>query len=195
MSVMAHPLSDFTLKTTLAEGLHIDFQTHSVCDPRRVDPWPYAENWSTDVWVAGYAIGRDDVKLWHPGDPVPPELTLAISSGLPIISHDVPFKRALFINIMGPRYGWPIPPLEQWICTAAMAEAASLPPGLDEAARVQGIAEREDREDHALRRRMPRARSKTRIRCVACGMMVCDHHEMFNTSLVWWSGAEDRVPR
>jgi Family of unknown function (DUF5906)/RepB DNA-primase from phage plasmid len=190
---MAHPLSDFTLKTTLAEGLHIDIKTHSVCDPRKVDPRPYSENWSTGVWVAGYAIGCDDVKLWHPGDAVPPELTRAIASGLPIISHDVPFKRALFINIMGPRYGWPIPPLEQWVCTAAMAATMSFSRSLDDAARALGLGLREDKEGHALRRRMARPRSKTRVRCIACGKMACEDHEMFNTSLVWWSGAEDRA--
>jgi DNA polymerase len=106
---MGISLSDFTLKPTLAEGLHIDIKTRSVCDPRKVDPRTYTEDWSTEIWAAGYALGEDEVKLWHRGDPVPQELTRAIASGLPIISYDAPFTFALFTNIMGPRYDWPIP--------------------------------------------------------------------------------------
>jgi len=191
---MGHPLRDFTQKATLAAGLHIDIKTHSVCDPREVDPWNYAEDWSTGVWVVAYAIGDGQINVWHPGDPVPDEVTQAIASGLPIISYDAPFKRALFPNIMGPRYGWPIPPLEQWVCTAAMAAAMGLPPGgVDEAARVMGIDERKDEECHALILRMSRPRTKISVPCALCHTLKCDHHEMLNTKLVWWTDAEDRA--
>ena len=158
---MAAPFSDLTPKNTPAGNLYIDIKTRSVCDPRKVDPRTYAENWSTAVWAAGYAIGQGEVKLWHPDDPVPQELTRAIASGLSIISYDAQLVRAVFINIMGLRYDWPIPPLEQWVCTAAMAAAMDLPSSLDDAAKVMGIAERKDNEARSLIRRMTRPRSKT----------------------------------
>jgi RepB DNA-primase N-terminal domain len=66
-----------------------------------------------------------------------------------------------------------------------------LPPGLDAAARVMGIATCKDREAHKLVLRMARPRSRTNVRCFACGMMVCDHHAMFKTSLSWCDDAED----
>jgi hypothetical protein len=178
---------------TVAEGLHIDIKTCSVCDPREVDPRTYAENWSTSILVAGYAIGQDEVKLWHPDDPVPEDLTRAIARGLPIISHDARFVRALFINIMGPRHGWPIPPLEQCVCMAAMAAAMDLPSGLDDAAKVMGIAVHKDNEARSLIRRMTRPRSRTHVLCAVCSKMTCDHHKMFKTTLVWWDAAEDRA--
>ena len=155
-----------------------------MCDRRKVDPCDYAGNWSTDVWVVGYAIGDGDVKLWHPDDPVPPELTEAIANGTPITSYEAPFHRALFIGIMGPRHGWPVPPLEQWVCTAAMAAAVELPDRLDEAAKAIRVAEAKDKEARTLMRRMARPRSKTRYRCTSCGMMACEHHEMWKTSRV-----------
>ena len=151
----------------MAQGLHIDIKTRSVCDQRKVDPRAYAENWSTDILVAGYAIGQDEVKLWHPDDPVPEDLTQAIASGLPIISSDAQFVRALFINIMGPRYDWPIPPLERWVCMAAMAAAMGLPSGLDDAAKAKGIAVHKDKEARSLIRRMTRPRSRTPQLCAA----------------------------
>jgi len=190
---MATPFIDLIPKVTVAEGLYIDIKTRSDCDHRNVEPQTYAENWSTDIWVAGYAIGQAEVTLWHPDDPVPQELTRAIASGLPIISYDARFVRALFRNIMGPRHSWPIPPLEQWVCMAAMAAAMDLPTGLDDAANVIGIAERQDKEAHSLIRRMARPRLRTPQLCAICGKMTCDHHKMFRTSLVWWDAAEDLV--
>jgi DNA polymerase len=115
----APPFGDLRLKMKLVKGLHIDIKTSSVYDRRKVDAWTYSENWSTAVCVVGYAIGEDEVKLWHPEEPVPQELTQAIATNIPILAYDAEFQRATFINIMGPRYGWPIPPLEQWVCEAA----------------------------------------------------------------------------
>ena len=189
---MAAPFIDLIPKT-VAEGLYIDIKTRSVCDRRKVDARTYAENWSTDIWVAGFAIGRGEVKLWHPGDPVPEELTRAIANGLFIIPHDARFVRALFINIMGPRHGWPIPPLDQWVCMAAMAVAMDLPSGLDDAAKAMGIAERKDNEARSLIRRMTRPRSRTPQLCAVCAKMTCDHDKLFKTSLVWWDADEDRA--
>jgi hypothetical protein len=67
----------------MAEGLYIDIKTRSVCDHRKVDPRAYAENWSTDILVVGYAIGQDEVKLWHPDDPVPEDLLEQSRAGYP----------------------------------------------------------------------------------------------------------------
>jgi hypothetical protein len=189
---MAAPFSDLIPKQ-VAEGLYIDIKTRSVCDPRDTDPRVYSENWSTDVRVAGYAIGQDQVKLWYPGDPVPVDLTRVIASGSPIISYDARFARALFINIMGPRYDWPIPPLQQFVSMAAMAAAMGLRSSLDDAAEAMEIASRQDKETRDLMRRMARPRSKTKIRCHVCGMMTCSDPEFFRTTLTWWDGDEDRA--
>lgn len=174
----------------LAEGFHIDFETRSAYDLRKGGPWTYTEHWSTSVWCCAYALAHDPVKLWWPGDPVPEELIYASACCLPIIAHNAGFERAVFTNIMRDRYGWPVPPIEQWVCTASMAAAMALPRGLDGAAEVMGVAERKDREGHALMLRMARPRSRTKIRCWACGMMSCDHHEMFRTVLTWWDDDE-----
>ena len=175
------------------EALYIDIKTRSVCDRRKVDPWTYAGNWATDVWVMGFAVGHGEVQLWHPGEPLPEALIETISSGAPIFCYDAPFHHALFAALMRPRYGWPMPLLEQWGCAAAMAAAVKLPNGLDEAATAKGVGGPKDKEARSLIRRMARPRSKTHFRCLSCGMMTCDDHEMWKTSLVWWDGVEDRA--
>jgi DNA polymerase len=126
--------------------------------------------------------------------PCPEEYLYTASAGLPFLAHNAGFERAISTTIMQPKFGWPVLPLEQWVCTASMAAAMALPRGLDGAAQVMGIAERKDKEGHALMLRMARRRSKTKIRCHVCGLMSCDHHEMFKTSLVWWTD-EDRMQR
>jgi hypothetical protein len=55
---MTAPYSNSTPKVNLPEALHIDIKTRSVCDPRKVDVWTYSENWSTDIWVVGHALGH-----------------------------------------------------------------------------------------------------------------------------------------
>src|SRR5712691_4757 len=74
-----------------------------------------------------------------------------------------------------------------------MAAAMALPSSLDEAAKAMAIAECKDKDARTLMRKMARPRSKTKIRCFRCGMMACDHQEMFKTSLTWRNDAEDRA--
>ncbi len=178
----------------LLDGLHIDFETRSSCDLRKGGPWVYAEHWSTEVWCAAYALGAGEVKLWWPGDALPTEILNASLNNIPFIAHNAGFERAVFHNIMGPRYGWPVPPLTQWACTASMAAAMALPRGLDNACTVMGIEQQKDGEGHALMLRMARPRSRTKGRCIVCGLMVCSHHEMFKTVLTWWDD-DDRKKR
>ena len=129
-----------------AKSVHIEIKTRSVCVAARSThgPMPKIGRQIFGSWGSPSVVARSN--LWHPGEPLPEELTQAIAQQLPIISFDAPFKRALFINIMGPRYDWPIPPIEQWVCTAAMAAAMSLPRSLDDVARAMGISESKDRE-------------------------------------------------
>src|SRR5260370_16709520 len=99
---MATPFIDLIPKVTVAEGLYIDIKTRSDCDHRNAEPQTYAENWATDIWVAGQAIGQAELKLWHPDDPVPQVLTPSIPTPFPIISYHALFVRTLFSNILRP---------------------------------------------------------------------------------------------
>ena len=182
------------IATNLAMGFHHDYETGSTLDLRKSGPWVYGEGWSTHVKCMAYCLADGPIKLWWPGMPCPEEYIFAANNGLPFIAHNAGFERAISTTIMAPKFGWPVPPLPQWICTAAMAAAMALPRGLDDATQVMGVNERKDKKGHALMLRMARPRSKTPIRCHVCGLMQCDHHEMFKTSLVWWNDA-DRMLR
>jgi DNA polymerase len=174
----------------LENSFHIDFETRSNCDLRKGGPWVYSEHWSTEVWCCAYALGQRDVQMWWPGDPLPPEMLQAYFTGVPFLAHNAGFERAIFANIMHSRYGWPVPALDRWVCTASMAAAMGLPRGLDAACTVMGVPQQKDNDGHPLMLRMARPRSRTTIRCIVCGMMACDHHEMFKTVLTWWDDQE-----
>jgi hypothetical protein len=124
----------------LNEGLHHDYETGSTIDLRKAGPWVYAEGWSTHVKCMSYCLADGPVKLWWSGMPCPEEYLYAAEHGLPFIAHNAGFERAISTVIMARKFGWPVPPLEQWACTASMAAAMALPRGLDGAGyrRAQG---------------------------------------------------------
>ena len=106
--------------------LHIDFETRSTVDLRKTGLHRYAAHPTTDLWCACWEL--DGVEgTWRPGDPIP-DLTADI-----IYAFNAGFEYAIWFNILGPRYGWPVPDITQFRCTAAMAAAMSLPRNLGDA--------------------------------------------------------------
>ncbi|WP_207479539.1 DNA polymerase [Arenibaculum pallidiluteum] len=142
----------------MTQHLHIDFETRSTVDLRKTGVYPYAQHPTTDVWVTCWALGDGPIQAWYPGQPVPAELITHVEAGGELWSHNAQFERVMWREILTPRYGWPLPRLDQWHCTAAMAASMSLPRDLDGAARVLGLDVRKDKEGAALMMRMARPR-------------------------------------
>lgn len=144
--------------------LHIDFETRSAVDLKKTGVHVYAEDPTTDVWCAAYAVDEGEVRLWAPpgNEPgrviCPGAIQRAVRDGWTIVAHNANFEIAIWTHILGPRYGWPIPKLEQWRCTMAMALAMSLPGSLDQASQALGVPVQKDMAGHALMMRMARPR-------------------------------------
>jgi len=122
--------------TTLEQGaiaclseyaLFIDFKIRSALDLEKVGASACVEHWSTEVWVACYAIGNGPVHVWRPGSPAPADLTAHVCAGKPVVVPEASFERAVWSKIMAPRHGWPEPRVEQWHCIAALCAAMALP--------------------------------------------------------------------
>ena len=150
-------------------GLVIDFETRSIAELKHVGPFVYADWGWTEVWVACYAIGTGPVRVWRPGDRVPDDLAEHVRAGLPLISHNAAFERAIWAKIMASRHGWPEPKFEQWHCTAAMSAAMALPRKLEDAAKVLGCSFQKDMSGHKLALRMAKPRTVEKIPCILCG--------------------------
>lgn len=138
--------------------LHIDFETRSTVDLRKTGMYRYAEDPSTDVWVACWCLGESAVQVWYPGQPCPLPLRLHIERRGKVIAHNAGFEMCIFKYIMGPRYGWPVPKISQMDCTAARAAAMSLPRDLESAALAVGLPVKKDMQGRRLMLQMAKPR-------------------------------------
>jgi DNA polymerase len=143
----------------VTDFLHLDVETRSAVNLKRVGPWVYAQHPSTGPWCTCWAIGDGAIQTWRPGDPAPAELVEHVTAGYPIIAHNaMSFERVIWRHVLATRYGWPEPTLAQWHCTGALAAAMALPRSLDEAARALGLPVQKDMAGHRLMLQMARPR-------------------------------------
>lgn len=114
-----------------------DFETTSAADLKKVGAWRYAQDITTEVGVLRWSYSEnDDVGIWFPGDPIPPEILKAIAEGRLFIAHNTGFEKAIWRFIMVPYYGWPNVPNSQWDDTLARCANLCIPQDLDSAVRV-----------------------------------------------------------
>ena len=117
--------------------LHRDIETRGALALGKVGAHRYAADPRTSVLCVAFATDNGPVKLWTPGDAVPPELIEAANNPSWIVAaHNAAFEMAIEEHILGPRFGWPQIPIERQRCTMAMALALSLPAKLDALAHV-----------------------------------------------------------
>jgi DNA polymerase len=156
-----------------------DYETRSVLDLRDVGAWKYATHSTTDVWCCAYALDNGATQLWTPGQPVPLEfIEAAQSPDYLIVAHNDQFERLIEQHILGPRYGWPIVPIERHRCSMSMALAMALPAGLKKVATV--LALKHQKADDDLMRRMARPRKPRRNE---------------DSASIYWFDDEERLER
>lgn len=139
--------------------LNIDLETRATVDLRRSGVYPYAEHPNTAVICAAWALGDEEPNIWCPGDPIPERLREHVEGGGECHAHSAQFERVIIRDLMGPRYGFPVPDDSQWHCTAAEAAAMSLPRSLGQLSRVLKVEHEKDDEGHRLMLRMCKPRS------------------------------------
>jgi DNA polymerase len=139
--------------------LYRDFETRSTANLKRCGSWKYASDPTTDVWCCAYAVDDGPVHLWLPGDPVPPEFIMAANDPSWIVSaFNDSFERCIERHIMGPRYGFPIVPLDRHRCSQAAAQALALPASLKAVAKALEIEQQKDESGQRLMLQMSQPR-------------------------------------
>lgn len=139
-------------------SLHLDLETRSTVDLKKRGVTVYAQDPTTDVWCAAYAFGDGPIELWTPGAPCPPEIVDHVLEGGEMHAYNANFERVIWREILGPRYGWPVPELEQYVCVMAMAYAMALPGNLEGAAAAVGLEVQKDMAGHRLMMQMAKPR-------------------------------------
>ncbi|MDP3939790.1 MAG: DNA polymerase [Deltaproteobacteria bacterium] len=141
--------------------LHVDFETRSTLDLRKVGLHNYARHPTTDVWCCGMALGDGKIGMSTLADKhwIPPDFAVHVKSGGTVVAHNAAFELTIWNEVMVPRYGWPVPKPGQCQCTMAMAYAMALPGALENAAAAVGLDARKDMAGHRLMLQMAAPRS------------------------------------
>src|SRR5687767_11638833 len=111
----------------------VDFETRSECSLPDSGTYRYALDPTTEILCLAYALPDwpdDRVALWHPtlpgaglvedGETLVPLLEWIAAGGM-LEAHNAMFERAIWANVMVPRYRVASIPSSQWICSAAKA--------------------------------------------------------------------------
>lgn len=138
--------------------LHIDVETRSAVDLKKTGVSVYAADPTTDIWCAAYSFDDGEVFLWKNGEPIPPEIENHIVLGGTLTAHNAAFEQAIFKHILHPRYGWPLPDIEQWRCTMVMGYAMALPGALEHIGPALGTGFDKDMAGNRLMKAMAKPR-------------------------------------
>lgn len=124
--------------------LHLDFETRSDLDLRRVGLHQYARGKNTDLMCAAFAFDDEPVVLWRPGGILPDRFIKHVESGGLVYAHNATFEQEMTNNVARRRYNWPLLATEQLVCTMAMSYAMGLPGHLGSTAAALGLAQQKD---------------------------------------------------
>lgn len=110
--------------------IHLDFETRSELDIKRVGAWAYAAHPSTDITCMCWAVDDNPVGRYS-GLQHGPRDWWRTPGSFRVGAHSAQFEYAVYHFILHRRYGWPAmldPKL--WDCTMARAYACGLPGSL-----------------------------------------------------------------
>lgn len=132
----------------------LDFETRSEVDIRTCGAWKYAKHPSTEILMVGYntsgVVGETD--LW---DITQSRRKLGLmlglaASGREFIAHNAFFEYCIWNFVGVVKLGWKPMPLEQLLCSSAIAKYCSLPPNLEGGAMAMELVSQKDKEGKRL---------------------------------------------
>lgn len=156
----------------MTSELHLDFETRSEVDLKKVGAHAYFEHPSTQILCAAWAFNNGKPQIWFPGDYVTDLFSTAEQPGTVITAWNAAFERLAWRHIMVKQHKAPPIRDHQWRCTMTEALSMNLPGALKDAAPAVGLDIVKDDIGHRLMMKMtkPRkARKKETIGCLFCG--------------------------
>lgn len=139
---------------TMTDTYHLDFETYSEVDLKKVGAFRYASDPSTEILVMAIAKNDGPVSVWKCGDylddDAPMMLYDAVQSGATIYAHNAQFEHAICHYLLAKTFGITPPKVEQWRCTAAMCRLAAIPSSLESAGEFLNIEMPKDKEGKRL---------------------------------------------
>ena len=122
--------------------VHIDFETRSDLDLKKVGLDAYAKHPSTEVLCMAYSTDESPVRLWLPGQPLPGEL---VDYTTTFYAYNALFEYYIFKYVMGAPHE-----LHQFRDVMAVAAANNCPQSLEDCAIFLGLSEQKDKTGSQL---------------------------------------------
>lgn len=132
---------------------HVDVETYSELDIRKVGGYRYARHQSTECLILRYLLpGVSYPREWLPMEEEPPEDLVAwVQSGGKLGAHNASFERNIWRYVLQRRFPeLPSVADAQWECTAARAAASGLPRSLEKALAALDLPVQKDLEGSKL---------------------------------------------
>ena len=137
--------------------LHLDFETRSTVDLKEVGPVEYARHASTEVIAAAWSMQDGDdyapVRSWYLGmsrkSKTNPYQLSYLNFDL-IAAHNSGFERAIWNELLVPRFGFKYVPIKRFRCSSARAAMLGLPASLEGVADALRLPVKKDVEGRAL---------------------------------------------
>ena len=138
----------------MAVKVHLDFETKSEANIKRVGAFRYAADPTTRVLIASWSIedewGCGPVKRWTCLHERPPQdLIDLVASGAVVCAHNAMFELAVWTYVCEPR-GWGKMSPYQMDCTMARAHVMALMGSLDMATRLMRVPHRKNPDGSRL---------------------------------------------
>lgn len=150
--------------------LHLDFETRSSSDLRKVGVHRYSEHPRTDIWCFSYRFDDGTVQNWRMGDEIGAiDVHRHVEKGGRVIAHNFAFERTMWNAHFSPPMK-----IENGDCTMARAQAMGLPASLDMLGQALNTVAQKDKGGYSHMLKMCRPRQ------------IKD-----DGTVVWWDGPED----
>lgn len=146
---------------------HLDFETQSEADIRKVGAKLYAEHPSTRLLCICFAVGDGAVNTvtaegLNSGDVRLDALyALAMDPNCIFVAHNAFFEQCVYEEILAKQFGFPCIPLSRWKCTMAKSYAHGLPGDLDRAGAAMKLTVQKDKDGHTVMMRLCKPRKLT----------------------------------
>jgi DNA polymerase len=124
--------------TSTPQHLHLDFETASDLDLKKVGMYRYAEHESTRILMAAYGTGAGPDKIWVPaeGQVMPDDLFVFLNDlSVTVIAWNAPFERAIIAAKLSKEWANP----RRFRCAMVNAMVIGLPGSLDKAGEALGL--------------------------------------------------------
>ncbi len=146
--------------------VHLDFETYSDLNLKKVGAYKYAQHPSTIVLCVAYVVENGCIELYIPGfqgHTHRPRKPFKNLKRFRFAAHNSMFEYLIWKYVCVSKYEWvEPPPYKKWVDTAAVARYYGLPGSLDMCSKALHLAHKKDEKGHRIMMKLSRPRKASK---------------------------------